>query len=92
RKYLMLGFRIVGEFGFIIAAPIVILALLGKWLDGRYDTAPLFLVSGFILAALLSAVSIYRRAKQFGREYSSIEPEKTPEKSTSDSEQTNHLE
>ncbi|MFH1047734.1 MAG: AtpZ/AtpI family protein [Patescibacteria group bacterium] len=73
RQYMMLGLRIVGEFGVIIAAPIVILAVLGHWLDERYSTAPLFLIGGFILAAVLSGISIYRRAKQFGREYLAIE-------------------
>lgn len=69
----MLGLRIVGEFGFIIAAPVVLLAAFGKWLDTRYDTAPLFLVIGFLLAAVLSAVSVYRRAKSFGEEYQAID-------------------
>ncbi len=70
---MMLGMRIIGEFGVIIAAPIVIFALLGKWLDGLYDTAPLFLVGGFIVAALMSGLSIYRRAQRFGKEYMSID-------------------
>jgi F0F1-type ATP synthase assembly protein I len=79
RKYMMLAFRIIGEFGAIIAVPVVFMAILGKWLDGRYDTAPLFLVGGFILAALLSGISIHRRAKRFGQEYSSIETQKQPD-------------
>jgi F0F1-type ATP synthase assembly protein I len=73
RKYLLLGLRIVGEFGFIIAAPVVFLTILGKRLDQRYNSAPLFLVSGFVLAASLSAVSIYRRAKRLGEEYLAID-------------------
>jgi len=89
RQYMMLGLRIVGEFGFIIAAPIVVFALLGKWLDGRYDTAPLFLVGGFILAALLTSLSIYRRAQRFGKEYMAIdklEPEEQQRDSSDDTD------
>ncbi|MFH2062617.1 MAG: AtpZ/AtpI family protein [bacterium] len=73
RKYVILGLRIVGEFGAIIAVPVVLLSLLGKYLDQRYGTAPAFLIAGFLLAAVLSGVSVYRRAREFGREYSQIE-------------------
>ncbi|HCC22550.1 hypothetical protein A2480_04005 [Candidatus Uhrbacteria bacterium RIFOXYC2_FULL_47_19] len=73
RKYIQLGLRIVGEFGAIIAVPIVLLTLLGRYVDARYETSPIFLIAGFVLAAVLSSVSIYRRAKQFGHEYQTIE-------------------
>lgn len=86
---MMLGLRIIGEFGFIIAVPVVLLALLGEWLDAKYETAPLFLVAGFVLAALLSGISIYRRAKEFGREYMSIE-EASGHKKSSESKSGNN--
>ena len=73
RKYLSLGLRIVGEFGAIIAVPVVLFALAGKWLDGRYGTKPLFLIAGFILAAAVSSFSIARKAKKFAKEYEDIE-------------------
>ena len=76
RKYIQLGLRIVGEFGAIIAVPVVLLTLLGRYADTRYGTAPAFMIVGFVLAALLSGVSIYRRAKQFGREYQAIESDR----------------
>ncbi len=88
---MMLGLRIVGEFGVIIAAPVVILAMLGKWLDTRYDTAPMFLVAGFIFAALLSGISIYRRAKRFGKEYLSIEKTDQNDSSIDGEEDTKQL-
>ncbi len=72
RKYILLGLRITGEFGAIIAAPVVFLAWLGKTLDERYGTGPLLLIAGFVLAFVISAVSITRRAKEFGREYEAI--------------------
>ena len=73
RKYLSLGLRIIGEFGAIIAVPVVLFALAGKWLDARFGTRGLFLIAGFVLAAAISAVSIARKAKKFAKEYEDIE-------------------
>lgn len=77
---MLLGLRIVGEFGSIIAVPVVLLAMLGKYLDGKFDTAPWLLISGFVAAFSLSAVSINARAKKFRDEYLSIEPAVPPDK------------
>ncbi|MBI4457475.1 AtpZ/AtpI family protein [Candidatus Uhrbacteria bacterium] len=78
RRYLMLAVRIVGEFGAIIAVPAVLLALTGMRLDALYGTRPRFLIAGFVLAAVLSAVAIYRKAKRFGKEYQEIEGPQKP--------------
>jgi hypothetical protein len=75
RAYIMFGMRIVGDFGVAIAAPVVILALAGKWLDGRYGTGRAFTVAGFILAFLLSAGVIWRKTKAFSREYQRLQDE-----------------
>jgi len=71
-KYVTLAFRIIGEFGAIIAVPVVLLAWLGKRLDARYGTSPWLLIAGFVLAAALSVVAVQRRAKAFGREYEAL--------------------
>lgn len=73
QAYLMLGMRIIGEFGAIIAVPVVLLTLLGKWLDGKYDTTPRYLIAGFVVAAVVSTVSITHKAKEFGRRYQEID-------------------
>lgn len=73
RAYIMLALRIVGSFGVAIAVPVVLLALAGKWLDGRYGTAPRFLIAGFALAAIFSATIVWRRTKDFAREFDAIE-------------------
>lgn len=72
RAYMLLGARIVGNFGTTIAIPIVVLALAGKWLDTRWGTGPWMLILGFVLAATLTAISINRKAKAFGREYQAL--------------------
>ncbi len=69
RAYYLFGLKIAGDFGASIAVPVVILALLGQWLDEKYDKSPLFLILGFVLAALISAKIIYKKAKVYGEIY-----------------------
>ncbi|MBI5230089.1 MAG: AtpZ/AtpI family protein [Candidatus Magasanikbacteria bacterium] len=72
RRAQLLGLRIMGDFSATIAIPIVLLSWLGKRLDTRAGTAPIFLIAGFILAFTLSAISIYRKAKQYAKLYKDI--------------------
>lgn len=72
RRYLALAGRIIVEFGADIAVPVVALAMFGKWLDSKYGTRPYLLIAGFVLAFLISASVIWRRAKKFGKEYEDI--------------------
>lgn len=50
------------ELGFIIALPIVALALAGKWLDGKYHVG-YFLYIGIALAVISSTAWLYARFK-----------------------------
>ena len=72
RQYLLLGARIVGDFGATLAVPVVLFALAGKALDAKYGTRPLLLVVGFALAAAVSGTSIFRKAKRYGKAYESL--------------------
>jgi hypothetical protein len=72
RRYMLLGLRIVVEFGAAIAVPVVALALVGKRLDLACGTWPLFTSLGFVLAALITAFSVRRRARRFGQEYQKL--------------------
>lgn len=76
RQYYLFGLKIVGEFGIIIAGPVVLLVLLGRYLDNRYGQGWLFTVLGFVLAAILSGVIIYHKAKIYGREYQNLDEKK----------------
>jgi F0F1-type ATP synthase assembly protein I len=69
RKYYMFGLKIAGDFGISIAAPVVLFALLGQYLDGKYGTRPWLLIVGFVVAAAISAKLIYKKAKKYGDEY-----------------------
>lgn len=76
RSYIAFGIRTIGELGGIIAVPVVVFALAGKWLDTRYHTAPFLLIAGFILAALVSGFAVYRRANELGKEYQDLDKKK----------------
>lgn len=73
RQYMMLGLKIVGDFGAIIAVPIIIFVLIGQWLEGKYGHAPWFTITAFVLAAVLSGRMIYKKAKEFGEEYKKLD-------------------
>ena len=83
RKYILMGLRIIGDFGAILAVPVVVFVLLGQWLEGKYGYEPWFTVTAFILAAVLSAKMIYKRAKAYGEEYEKLDSD-TPSKSKKD--------
>lgn len=72
-KYVRFALRIVGDFGLTIAIPVVFFSWVGKQLDIKYDSGPWLTILGFVLAALISAVSINRKAKQLGREFQDLD-------------------
>lgn len=59
KKLQMIGFAF--EMGYIIALPLILLLLAGKYLDLRYHTSPVFKISGLILALVASTTWLYRR-------------------------------
>lgn len=69
REYYLFALKIIGDFGASLAVPVVILALVGQYLDEKYHRSPLFTILGFILAAAASAKIIYKKAKRYGAEY-----------------------
>jgi ATP synthase protein I len=54
---------LVGQFGFTIATPIVLLAILGNYLDGQFHTAPLLILLGLLLGLILGIYGAYRLLK-----------------------------
>lgn len=72
RSYYLFGLKIASDFGATIALPVVALAFLGQWLDEKYNKSPLFLILGFIMAAVISAKIIYKKAKNYGEEYKKL--------------------
>ena len=72
RQYHLFAFKIMGDFGASIAVPVVIMVILGQWLDNKYQSLPIFTIFGFIIAGLVSIKIIYKKAKIYGEEYKKI--------------------
>ena len=73
RQYMLLGLRIIGDFGAIIALPVVMFVLVGQYLDEKYATGWKFTALGFILAVPLSGIMIFKKAKAYGEEYKKLD-------------------
>jgi hypothetical protein len=59
--------RLVGlsmELGYIIALPLVVLGLLGKYLDNRWHTAPWLTLAGILLAITSTTIWLIQRFKE----------------------------
>jgi ATP synthase protein I len=46
--------------GFYIAASILIGILAGLWLDGKLDTAPLFIILGLLFGLVVAVFGVYQ--------------------------------
>lgn len=47
-----------GEIGIILAVPLVFLLLAGIKLDARFDTSPLFTITGMLVSVIISVIAI----------------------------------
>ncbi len=72
RRYYMFALKIVGDFGAAIAVPVAILSYLGKRLDARFNSDPYLLITGFVLAAVFSGFIIFKKTKQYGKQYEAM--------------------
>ncbi|PIR50191.1 hypothetical protein COU79_00810 [Candidatus Peregrinibacteria bacterium CG10_big_fil_rev_8_21_14_0_10_54_7] len=61
---LLLSLRLAWNLGYIIAIPVVLFGFGGAYLDKHFGTSPFLVLSGFTLAAVLSAIGVYRKVKE----------------------------
>lgn len=71
-RYWIFALRIVGDYLFTIAAPVVMLAYIGKKLDSHFDSGYKLTILGFALAAIISARIIYKKSIKYGKEYQDL--------------------
>jgi len=69
QAYYRLALRIFADFSGTIAVPAVLGALLGKWLDDKYHTAPKYLMVFLLIALVFTAVIIVKKARFYQKEY-----------------------
>lgn len=62
------GLNLAWELGYLIAIPIVIFALLGRFLDKKFGTSPWLLLVGILLALLISGFAVARKAIEVMKE------------------------
>lgn len=55
------------ELGYSIAVPLVIFALLGRWLDKKLATSPWLFLLGVVLAVSISSYLVYRKTMEIIR-------------------------
>ena len=49
------------ELGYTIAVPLVVLALLGRFLDKKMETSPVLLLTGILLSLVITGIGIARK-------------------------------
>ena len=72
QAYYRLAFRIFADFSGSIAIPAVFAALIGKWLDTKQETAPRYLILFLLIALLLTAWTVVKKAKKYQKEYDAL--------------------
>ncbi len=52
---------LLGQLGYVIAIPLVILAMVGRFIDNKYHTSPWFVIAGMFLALIISTFWVYKK-------------------------------
>jgi F0F1-type ATP synthase assembly protein I len=58
---------IVWDIVVIVAVPTILIALIGRWLDRRFGTTPLFLGIGLLLTLIVLAVVVTKKGKEIAK-------------------------
>jgi len=67
---------LLGQLGYVIAIPLVLLALLGRFLDKQYNSSPWFLIAAMFLSLAISTTWVYRKTMQIMGEATKEDKEK----------------
>ena len=59
---------LLGHLGFLIAVPLVIFGLLGRFLDKRFDTSPWLLLTGLFISLIISSIAVMIKTLQIVKE------------------------
>ena len=60
-------FSVAGDFGLIIALPLIVAVYLGRWLDTRYGTKYFILVA-ILFALFISVVGLYKQITKLSKQ------------------------
>ena len=73
------------QFGYTIAVPLVVLALLGRFLDRKLGTSPWFLLGGILLSIVISSVAVIMKALNIFRSVGNESSTRFPDNDDADS-------
>lgn len=69
KKNLLFSFGLIGQIGFSTAIPLVVLGLLGRYLDKRFSTGPYLFLAGLVLATVIIYFLIREIVKRALKEF-----------------------
>ncbi|MFA5030895.1 MAG: AtpZ/AtpI family protein [Patescibacteria group bacterium] len=75
------------ELGYTIAIPIVVLALVGRLLDKKFDTSPWLLITGIILSMVVSSVALVLKFNAIMKNIQEEDKKEKEHKQTQDTSQ-----
>lgn len=55
---------LVFKFGYTITIPLIALALAGRFLDKKFNSSPLLLLTGIVLSLIVSSIVLLIKVKQ----------------------------
>lgn len=73
------------QFGYAVAVPLVVLALLGRFLDRALHTSPWFLLGGILLSIIISSVAVVMKALSIFRSVNNEPSSRSPDNNDTDS-------
>lgn len=76
RAALFSAYSLISELGFIIAGPVVLLGVGGAYLDKYLGTSPLFLLLGFLLSFVVSAMGVWNIIKRLNAQQEALDAAK----------------
>ncbi len=76
RSAFLQALQIAWQFGYTITIPLVLLALLGRFLDQKLNTHPWMFIGGVILSIFLSSFGLVLQFKRIVRSMEASDPRK----------------
>jgi F0F1-type ATP synthase assembly protein I len=64
RSTLWQALSLAWNLGYLIAVPLVVFALLGRFLDKRFGTSPLALLAGIFISLVVTTIGVYKKTKE----------------------------
>lgn len=77
KKSLFFAFGLIGTIGFATAIPLVVLGLLGRYLDGRFGTAPYLFLLGLAIATVIVYFTLRQIVKRAMDSFNKLNEEET---------------